>query len=97
MRRLIISLKTEGSDKIYKNLLHKLEPLGSSCLSWKVNVKLLYCAFLKLGKAVGVSIKNHRNGRNMSIKPQTCKDSVLVCKQTQQAFLEYESITVYLN
>ena len=63
MRRLIISLKTEGSDKIYKNLLHKLEPLGSSCLSWKVNVKLLYCAFLKLGKAVGVSIKNHRNGK----------------------------------
>lgn len=35
--------------------------------------------------------------RNMSIKPQTCKDGVLVYKQTQQAFLEYESITVYLN
>lgn len=97
MQRLIISLKTENA-KIYKNLLHKLEPLGSSCLSWrKVNVKLLYSAFLKLGKAVGVSIKNHRNGKNMSIKPQTCKDGVLVCKQTQQAFLEYESITVYLN
>lgn len=33
----------------------------------------------------------------MSIKPQTCKYCILVCKQTQQAFLEYESITVDLN
>ena len=47
MQRLIISLKTEGNAKIYKNLLHKLEPLGSSCLSWKVNVKLLYSPLME--------------------------------------------------
>lgn len=33
----------------------------------------------------------------MSIKPQTCKYCILVCKQTQQAFSEYESITVNLD
>ena len=33
----------------------------------------------------------------MSIKPQTCKYCVPVCKQTQQAFFEYEFITVVLN
>lgn len=63
MQRLLVSLKTKGNTKMYRSLLHRLEPLCSSCLSWKVNVKLQYSAFLKLGKAVGVSIKNHRNGK----------------------------------
>lgn len=33
----------------------------------------------------------------MSIKPQTFKYCILVCKQTQQVFSEYESITVNLD
>lgn len=37
--------------------------LSSSGLSWKVNVKLLYAALETLGKAVGVSIKSHRSGK----------------------------------
>lgn len=45
----------------------------------------------------GFQLKTTGTERNMSIKPQTCKYCILVCKQTQQAFLESESMTVGRN
>lgn len=45
----------------------------------------------------GFQLKTTGKERNMSIKPHTCKYCILVCKQTQQASSEYESITVNLD
>lgn len=48
-------------------------------------------------KQWGFQLKTTGMERNTSIKPRTCKYCILVCKQTQQASLESESITVYLS
>lgn len=48
---------------VFHNQLAELYCMCSSCLNAKLNTKLLLSDFQELGWAVGVSIKNHRKGK----------------------------------
>lgn len=78
-------------------MLHKMEHRVSLAQvgEWMYNSYILHS--WSWAKQWGFQLKTTGMETNMSIKPQTCKYCTLVCKQTQQAFLEYESITVDLN
>lgn len=48
---------------VFHNQPAELYCMCSSCLNAKLNAKLLFSDFQELGWAVGVSIKNHRKGK----------------------------------